>query len=146
MKLRVMLADDHAMYREALCMFLQTQSDIEVVAQAADGHEVLKMVGEACPDVICMDIGMHGLDGIETTRQLLSVQPDVKVLALSAHADPSRAAAIFNAGALGYVIKGGVGAELLAALRIVSRSQHYFDPALGVSDAADLARYLMPGA
>ena len=142
MKLRVMLADDHAMYRDALSLFLDTQADIEVVAQAADGHEVLERLGETRPDVICMDIGMRGLDGIETTRQLLRDRPEVKVLALSAHADLSRVADMVSAGALGYVLKGSLAAELLVAIRMVSRNQTYFDPALGVGDVAELLRHL----
>ena len=141
MKLRVMLADDHAMYRDALSLFLNTQADIEVVAQAADGYEVLERVGETRPEVICMDIGMRGLDGIETTRQLLRDRPEVKVIGLSAHADLSRVADMVSAGALGYVLKGSLAAELLAAIRMVSQSQSYFDPALGVRDIADLAPY-----
>lgn len=142
MKLRVMLADDHAVYRDALCCFLETQADIEVVAQAADGYEVLGTVDAIRPDVVCMDIGMRGLDGIETTRQLLGRRPDVKVVALSAHVDLSRVAEMVSSGALGYVIKGSAGAELLAAIRRVSLNQNYFDPALGIKDVADLEPYL----
>lgn len=143
MKLRVMLADDHAAFREALRMWLELAPDIEVVAEANDGHSVLQGVGQAMPDVVCMDLNMPGLNGIETTRQLLSIQPDVKVIGLSAHVDLFRVAEMFSAGALGYVVKGSAGVELLAAIRRVSRNQSYLSPELGLKDAAELARYAM---
>jgi DNA-binding NarL/FixJ family response regulator len=142
MKLRLMLADDHEMYREALGMFLDAQADIEVIAQAENGYDLLERVAEDQPDVACIDIGMHGLDGIETTRRLLALHPGVKVVALSAHVDLSRVAEMVGAGALGYVIKGSLGAQLLAAIRTVSQNRHHLDPALGIKDLAELDPYL----
>jgi two-component system NarL family response regulator len=144
MKLRIMLADDHAVFRDALCMWLELAPDMDVVAQAHDGYSLLQGVGPARPDIICMDLNMPGLDGIETARQLLQIHPGAKVIGLSASVDLVRVAEMFRAGALGYVIKGSTGAELLTAIRSVSLNLNYFDPALGVKDTAELARYLIP--
>ena len=141
MKLRVMLADDHAGFREALRMWLELAPDIEVVAEAADGYSVLQVIGQAKPDVVCMDLNMPGLDGIDTTRQLQSLQPGVKVIGLSAAVELSRVAEIFSAGALGYCVKGCASVELLAAIRMVSRGQNYLSPELGLKDALELAQY-----
>lgn len=141
MKLRVMLADDHAVFREALRMYLELAPDMEVVAEASDGHSVLRSVSQARPDVVCMDLNMPGLNGIETTHQLLRIQPNVRVIGLSASVDLVRVAEMFSAGALGYVLKGSAGAELLAAIRTVSRKQTYLSAELGLKDAAELARY-----
>lgn len=146
MKLRIMLADDHALFREALGLFLQAQPDMEVVAEAADGQGVLLRVGECSVDVVCMDIGMRGLSGIETTRELLRRQPGVRVVALSAHIDLARVAAMVAAGALGYVVKGSGGTELLAAIRAASCGQNYFDSALCIQDVAELAAQAGPEA
>lgn len=141
MKLRVMLADDHAGFREALRMWLELAPDIEVVAEAADGYSVLQDIGQARPDVVCMDLNMPGLDGVDTTRQLLRMQPGVKVIGLSAAVDLSRVAEMFSAGALGYCVKGCAGVELLAAIRMVSRGQNYLSPELGLKDAVELAQH-----
>lgn len=141
MKLRVMLADDHVGFREALRMYLELAPDIDVVAEANDGRSVLQGVGQASPDVVCMDLNMPGLDGIETTRQLLIIQPNAKVIGLSASVDLVRVAEMFSAGALGYVLKGSAGAELLAAIRTVSRKQTYLSAELGLKDVTELARY-----
>ena len=144
MKVRVMLADDHVGFREALRMYLELAPDIEVVAEASDGRNVLQSVDQARPDVVCMDLNMPGLDGIDTTRQLLIIQPHAKVIGLSASVDLVRVAEMFNAGALGYVLKGSAGEELLAAIRSVSHNQRYLSPELGLKDVAELARYAMP--
>ena len=135
MKLRVMLADDHTLYREGLRMFLELEPDMEVVAEVTDGYGVLREFGPTQPDVVLMDIGMPGLSGIDTTRQLLAIEPNARVIGLSAHVDLPRVAAMIGAGAMGYAIKGSAGAELLVAIRRVRLNQHYFDAALGIKTA-----------
>ena len=141
MKVRVMLADDHALFREALRMVLELAEDIEVVAEAENGHHVLEYVAKARPDVVCMDLNMPGLNGVEATRQLLSTYPNVKVIGLSAHVDLPRVAEICQAGAQGYVVKGSAGGELLAAIRQVHLNQTYFSAELQIKDVAELAPY-----
>lgn len=126
MKLRVLLADDHTLYRTALRMALERASDIEVVAEVADGNGALASIGHDRPDVVCMDINMPGMNGIETTRKILSIHPEMKIIGLSAHADASMVNDMVNAGALGYVVKSGAGAELIEAIHRVSRNRRYF--------------------
>lgn len=142
MKLRVLLADDHALFRKALRATLEDAQDIEVVAEA-DGYGVLKGVGESRPDVVCMDINMPGLNGIEATRQLLAIHPHVKVIGLSCDIDPYGVAEMIKAGALGYVDKMSAGAELLQAIRTVNANQVFLSPELDIKDAAGLAKQAM---
>lgn len=144
MKLRILLADDHDMLRKALRLTLEMEPDIEVVAEARDGYDVLQGVRELSPDVVCIDISMPGLNGIEATRQLLAIQPQVKVIALSCHTDPSQVAEMFNAGAHGYVLKMGASDELLPAIRMVSQNQTYLSPEFNGLEIAELAKYATP--
>lgn len=125
MKLRVLLADDHSLFRKALRMALEMDPDIEIVAEVVDGQGALERVGQTCPDVACLDINMPGMNGIEATRQILALHPEVKIIGLSADTDALSAAAMFEAGALGYVVKSGTCGELLQAIRMVSRNQRY---------------------
>ena len=138
MKLRVLLADDHALFRDALRATLESEADIEVVAEAADGYGVLKCVGQSRPDVVCMDMNMPGLDGIEATRQLLAIHPHVKVIGLSCDVDPYRVGEMINAGALGYIDKMDAATELPLAIRRVSENQLFLRPKLDI--AAGLAK------
>lgn len=141
MKLRVLLADDHPMVRTALRTFLEMAPDIEVVAEAENGRDVLAAAQRCQPDVVCMDINMPGLNGIEATRQLLATHPNVKVIALSAHTYLIMVAQMIEAGAIGYVAKANASVELLPAIRLASQNQTYLSPVLQVRDSAELARY-----
>jgi DNA-binding NarL/FixJ family response regulator len=140
MKLRVLLADDHNIFRKALRMALEMAPNIEIVGEAVDGGGVLASVGESRPDVVCMDLSMPGLDGVDTTRQLLALYPEVKVVGLSGHVDLPRVAEMIGAGALGYVVKTAAGTELLPAIRAVSQNRTYLSQELGIQDTAELAR------
>jgi DNA-binding NarL/FixJ family response regulator len=124
-KIRIMLADDNQIFRDALAMFLASDADMEVVAQAEDGHDVLAKLDAMRPDVICMDVSMAPLNGMETTRQVLRLQPRVKIIGLSAHADRSLVDQMIQAGALGYVVKDHAGEKLLSAIRTVHQGQTY---------------------
>ncbi|OIR07195.1 transcriptional regulatory protein LiaR [mine drainage metagenome] len=123
-----MLADDHRIMREALRSVLEQEPDIEVVAEAADGIEALRLADENAPDLVVMDIGMPGLDGIEVTRQLLKSHPAVKVVALSTYSDRRIAARMMEAGANGYVIKAAGSDELVRAMRAAVRGEIYLCP------------------
>lgn len=120
MKLLVLLAEDHPLMRAALRMVLEAAPDIEVVAEVANGGDILDAVGRLGPDVVCMDINMPGLNGIEATRQLLARHAKVKVIGLSVHADAAVVAEMLGAGAAAYVVKSNAASELLPAIRGVS--------------------------
>ena len=82
MKLNIVLADDHQMFRHALRALLENQADLNVVAEAADGEALLRIIGEQAVDIVCIDIGMPGMNGIEATRRLLALRPDIRVIGL----------------------------------------------------------------
>lgn len=128
MSVRVLLADDHKMMRQALRALLEREKDIAVVAEAGNGAEVVTMAEEFAPDIVVMDIGMPGLNGIEATKQLLARQPGMKVIALSAYSDSRFVRGMLEAGAAGYLIKSAAGEELLRAIRAVRADQSYFCP------------------
>lgn len=130
MKIRVLLADDHEIFREALRMTLELDPDIEVVAQAGDGMGVLESMTSIPVDVVCMDMRMAGLGGIETTRRLLQRFPATKVIGLSAHDDPVLVREMIAAGACGYVLKMDIGRELTQAIRSVHGNGVYLSPSL----------------
>ena len=128
MKLRILLADDHQMFREAIRILLEREPHLEVVAETGDGLEVLRLVRETSPQIVCLDIEMPGLNGIEIMRRLSGCCPQVKVIGLSIFSDPRYVLDMMNAGASAYVTKAAAGAELLRAIDAVSRGQAYFCP------------------
>jgi DNA-binding NarL/FixJ family response regulator len=141
-KIRVLLAEDHQLFREALQALLEADPEIEIVASASNGDEVLQRVSQAHPDVICMDIRMPGLSGIEATRQLLAAQPGVKIVGLSAHSDAEWIMQMIDAGALGYVDKLSAAEELGQAIRSVHANQRYLcsNAPSGVAQALSRSR------
>ena len=138
MSIRVMLADDHKILREALRSVLEHEPDIEVVAEARDGREAIELAQNATPDLIVMDIGMPGLDGIEATRRILAGNPAIKVVALSTYSDKRIAQQMMEAGAKGYVVKAAGGDELLSAIRSVMGGEHYLSPEISANIGGDL--------
>lgn len=127
--LRVLLADDHQLVRDALRLMLDKEPDILVVGQASSGIDVLHLSRQMNVDVVCMDIAMPGLNGIETTEQLLAASPTIKVIGLSAYADQRFILDMLQAGAVGYVTKADAGDELLRAIRAVRKGNTYLCPA-----------------
>ena len=142
MKLRVLLVDDHTSIREALRLILEMESDIEVIGEVNDSREVVEAVEQTRPDVVCMDVNMPYLNGIEATRAVLAVHPQIRVIGLSVHANIAIVGVIINAGAKGYIIKSDAGNELPQAIRLVSQGQNYFSRELGLTSVADLGRYV----
>ena len=130
MRIRVLLADDHRLFRDGLRTLLEQEADLEVVGVAADGQSVLTQIGTCRPNVVLMDVSMPGLNGLEATRHLHTDHPDVAVLMLSMHADHRFVVEALRAGALGYVPKDCEISELSAAIRAVFRGQLYLSPLL----------------
>jgi two-component system NarL family response regulator len=128
MNTRIVLADDHQMFRHALRTMLEKEPGIEVVGEAGNGRELLKIIAQTAVDVVCMDIGMPELNGIEATRRLLANNPAIKVIGLSAYTDRDFVLDILKAGASGYVTKAESGEELLRAIRSVRQNRVYLCP------------------
>lgn len=133
MQIRVVLVDDHQLFRHALRTMLEKQPDIAVVGEAGDGMEMLKLVADVDADVVCMDIGMPHMYGIEATRRLLALKPAVKVIGLSAFTDRDYVVDMLKAGAAGYVTKSETGEELLRAIHCVRLNKKYLCPEVATS-------------
>ena len=128
--IRVVLADDHTLVRSGLRALLEGLEGVEIVAEAADGRDAVRLAVQHRPDVVVMDIAMPELNGLEAAEQITKECPEVRVLILSMHADEAYVAAALAAGAAGYVMKSGGAAELELGLRAVARGQSYLTPAV----------------
>ena len=117
MKIRIVVADDNESLRDSLRDLFGTTDDIEVVAMAADGHEALELTRAVKPDLVVMDIGMPRLNGIQATRRIVDELPEVKVIALSIHADKRLVALMLDAGASEYVLKDLAFERLAGTIR-----------------------------
>lgn len=137
MTVRVLLVDDHRIFRESLRILLAQMPNILVVGEAGDGQEAIELARQLVPDIVCMDIGMPGINGIKATRELRTVCPAVKVIALSTHADNVYVMDMMAAGASGYVTKAEGGQELLRAIEAVGNGHQYL--CAGITDIATQA-------
>ncbi|MEZ4670762.1 MAG: response regulator transcription factor [Anaerolineae bacterium] len=126
--IRILIADDHTLFRDGLRALLSSIPDIEVIGEASSGGEVLKLAVEHQPDVILMDIQMPELNGIEATRQILRISPHVGIIILTMFQDDDSIFAVMRAGARGYVLKGADQAVLLRAVRAVANGESLFSP------------------
>ena len=126
--IRVVLVDDHAVVRSGLAQLLGGADDIEVVGQAGDGMEALAVVSETQPDVVVMDLQMPGVDGVETTRRLVSLDLGCEVLVLTSYSDNARIVAALDAGAVGYLLKDADPEEVIGGVRAVSRGESPLNP------------------
>lgn len=130
---RVLLADDHQLLRQALRVFLETDASLRIVAETGDGLEVVPLACQAKVDVVCMDINMPGMNGIETTRCLIAARPEVKIIGVSALSDQRHVQDMLDAGAKAYVTKAAPSEHLLNAIRAVRNGQTYFCPAIAAA-------------
>lgn len=128
--IRVMLVDDHDVVRTGLKSFLNTQENLEVVAEANNGADAVTQALDARPDIILMDITMPGMDGMEATRQLKTLCPNCLVLALTVHEDKEYFIQILAAGASGYITKQAAAEELVSAIQTIAQGNIYLQPAL----------------
>jgi DNA-binding NarL/FixJ family response regulator len=141
--IRVVLADDHTILREGLRQLLESADDLEVVAEAADGHEVMARLRSESFDVLVLDMSMPGRSGIDLIKQVKAEKPRLRVLVLSMHEEQQYAVRAIRAGASGYVTKDSAGTQLLAAIRKVAAGGAYLSAevaeqlALGAMPASD---------
>lgn len=131
MTISVLLVDDHKIVREGTRQLLALHNDIQVIGEAPDGREAVKMAQELQPDVVVMDVRLPQLNGIEATRIITSRFQKVKVLILSAYDDDSYVFPLFEAGASGYLLKTSSGVELAEAIRAVNRGDTALSPHIG---------------
>ena len=117
MKIRVLIVDDHQVFRDGLKLVINRQADMEVVGEAADGEKAIALTRELLPDIIIMDVKMPFMDGAEATSRILAEMPGMKILALSIYADDGFMASMMRAGALGYILKGCDIEELSNTIR-----------------------------
>ena len=115
-KVRVLVADDHGLIRNALAAFLEGIDDIEIVGLARDGEEAVELARERHPRVVVMDVSMPRMDGVEATRQIIHTDPNTRVVMLTGHADRERAEAALRAGAVAYVLKDRDPSEIFNAI------------------------------
>lgn len=128
--IKVLIADDHPILRSGVKLMIESEDDMTVVGEAGDGREAVALTHSLGPDVVVMDISMPQLTGIEATREIKSERPETNVVGLTMHSDDRYFFELLNAGAAGYVVKGGAPSELIDAIRAAARGDAYIHPSL----------------
>ena len=128
--IRILIADDHPLFRDGLRALLESVSDMQVIGEAATGDEALTQAHVLQPDVILMDLKMPGMNGIEATRRILHTSPHIRILVVTMFEDDDSVFAAIRAGARGYLLKGAVQEETLRAIRAVAHGEAIFAPAV----------------
>jgi DNA-binding NarL/FixJ family response regulator len=128
--IRVLIADDHQLFRDGLKALLLSAPDTEVVGEAATGKEAIRLAAESQPDVILMDLQMPDMDGIEATRRIVRTSPHINVLMVTMFEDDQSVFAAMRAGARGYVLKGAKHDQMLRAIRAVGSGEAIFSPSI----------------
>jgi DNA-binding NarL/FixJ family response regulator len=141
MAIRVLVADDHALFRAGIRKLLQSFTGVEVVAEAADGQEALRLTATHRPDVLLMDIAMPSLNGVEAAARLSREGPRPRIIILSMHTGEEHVLRAVRAGAAGYLLKDATPAELETAVRAVARGETYLSPAISRYVVDDYVRH-----
>lgn len=129
-KITLLLVDDHTVVRQGLRALLASQPDIEIIGEAGDGRQAVKLTSELTPDVVLMDLAMPHVNGLEATRQILKSCPSTRILVLSSYGDEECVAQLLKAGAAGYLLKHTAANELPQAIRELRRGNSFFSPAI----------------
>jgi RNA polymerase sigma factor (sigma-70 family) len=142
MSIRVLLADDHGVVRKGLRFLLERQPDMEIVGEAADGREAVRLAEAENPDIVIMDIAMPLLNGIEATAQIVKRNPAIAVIILSVHSDEDYLLSSLNAGAKGYLLKDSAEVDLVRAIEAVRKGTPFFSPEIAKTMLEDYMRFL----
>lgn len=140
--IRVLIVDDHPIFRDGMRQLLESVSGFEVVGEGSSGEDAVRMTAELSPDVVLMDIGMPSMNGIEATRAVLDVRPSARVLVLTMYEEPDSVFAALRAGARGYLLKDAESEDITRAVRAVANGDAIFGPAV----AERLTAFFQPGA
>ena len=125
MSIKILLVDDHGILRSGVELIVNQIEDMEIVGQGCDGHEGIELARKLKPDIVLMDISMPGLNGIDASKEILRENPDIKILALSAHCNRRFVSQVLKAGVSGYALKDGMADELIEAIKAVYASKRY---------------------
>jgi DNA-binding NarL/FixJ family response regulator len=142
MSIRILLADDHGIVRKGLRSLLERQPGMEIVGEAGDGREAVRLAENANPDVAIVDIAMPLLNGIEATSQMVKRNPAVRVIILSMHSDEDYLLSALNAGAKGYLLKDSAEADVVRAIQAVTHGTPFFSPEIAKTMLEDYMRFL----
>ena len=141
-KIRILIADDHGIVRKGLRLQLEQNNDFEVVGEATEGREAVRMAEELLPDVVIMDIAMPTLNGIQATTQLVKKNPQIGVIILSMYSDETYLMRTLAAGAKGYLLKDSADVDLHRAVEVVAQGKPFFSPAIAGTLLEDYMRQL----
>lgn len=141
-KVRILIADDHGIVRKGLRLQLEQQKDFEVVGEATDGREAVRMTEELNPDVVIIDVAMPNLNGIQATTQLVKKNPNLGVIILSMYSDESYLTRALSAGAKGYLLKDTADVDLYRAVQVVAQGKPFFSPTIANTLLEDYMRQL----
>ena len=141
-KIRILLADDHAMVRKGFRLILSQEDDIEIVGEAGSGQEAIQTAIRLAPDVVILDIAMPGINGVEATRLILKDCPGCRVLILSMHKDTVYVRETLRAGAKGYLLKDGIDGDLVRAVRAVASDEGFLSPSISGTVLEDYQRHV----
>ena len=140
--IRILVADDHGIVRKGLRFLLERQPDMEVVGEASDGREVVRLSEELSPHVIVMDVAMPQLNGIDAAAQIIKSNPSIRIIMLSMYADESYLVRALSAGAKGYLLKDSAEVDIVRAVQVVSQGRPFFSPQISQSLLEDYVRTL----
>ncbi len=143
-KITVLVAEDHTIVRKGICSLIDGKAEIQVVGEAEDGREAIDKAGTLLPDVVLMDITMPHLNGLEATRQIKKLFPQIKILALTMYTNEEYILQILQAGASGYVIKQAAPAELISAIHAVYRGDSFLSPSISKTIIDEYLRRTTP--
>ena len=140
--IRVLLADDHGIVRKGLRFLLERQPGVDVIGEASDGREAVKLAEELAPNVVIMDVAMPALNGIDATMQIMKTHPKTGVIMLSMHSDEAYLVRALSAGAKGYLLKESAEVDLLRAVQVVAQGRPFFSPQIAQTLLEDYMRTL----